>query len=333
MNIAIIGYKNHAARLISIIKNLEICSKLIIFHPDKNKLIKHFSNQSNSGFEIILTDSLNDMLNSSCIFIASPTLNHYEYIMRILPIFNGYIFCEKPPCSSLFETHSLSLLDLKEKERIYFNFNYRFSELAKLCKEALNNNIYGKLISLEFYSSHGLAFKSNYKNNWRNTSNGTLENIVGNVGIHYIDLINYLLNNTKILSVDSLKISEKSRFADSILISISSENCLPSTIFLSYAAPFQNTAKLTFSDGIVELSNGKVTVSSPRETFDKLGMFKSPPNNIIVNYDSSRKYYDQALHDSINFFIDKVKNKDKLSSEDFDCSIKTTERTLSLETT
>jgi len=332
MNISIIGYKNHAERLISIIESLEICSKLTIFHPDKDKLINHFS-RSSKNYELILTNSLEDMIDSSCIFIATPTPTHFEYIIKILPIFKGYIFCEKPPCSSLFETHSLSLLDLKDKERIYFNFNYRFSKLAKICKDALSNNIYGKLISLEFFSSHGLAFKSNYKNNWRNTCNGALENIVGNVGIHYIDLINYLLKSTKILSVDSLKVSENSRFSDSVLILISSENCLPSTIFLSYAAPFQNTAKLTFSDGIVELSNGKVTVSSPRETFDELGMFKSPPNNIVVNYDSSRKYYDQALVDSINFFIDKVKNKDKLSAEDFDCSIKTTESILSLEIT
>jgi predicted dehydrogenase len=331
MNIAIIGYKNHAERLISIIETLGICSKLMIFRPNKDKLISHFS-QSSKNYELVLTSSLDDIIDSSCIFIATPTPTHFDYIIKILPIFKGYIFCEKPPCSSLFETHSLSLLDQKEKERIYFNFNYRFSELSKICKEALSNNIYGKLISLEFYSSHGLAFKSNYKNNWRNTSNGALENIVGNVGIHYIDLINYLLNNAKILSVNSLKISENSRFSDSVLISISSENCLPSTIFLSYAAPFQNTAKLTFSDAIVELSNGKITVRSPRESFDAIGMFKSPPNNIVVNYDSSRKYYDQALVDSINFFIDKVKNKDKLSIGDFNCSIKTTESILSLKT-
>jgi predicted dehydrogenase len=332
MNIAIIGYKNHAARLISIITSLKVCSKLTIFHPDKNKLIKYFCDQSNLGFEIIFTDSLNDMLDSSCIFIASPTLNHYEYIMKILPEFNGYIFCEKPPCSSLLETHSLSLLDLKDKERIYFNFNYRFSELAKLCKEALKKNTYGKLISLEFYSSHGLAFKSNYQNNWRNTSNGMLENIVGNVGIHYIDLINHLLKGTEISSVHSLKVSKNSRFSDSALITVSSENCLPSSIYLSYAAPFQNTAKLTFSDAIIELINGKVSICYPRENFDEHGMFKPPSREVIVNYKNSRDYFDQALFESIKFFIYKVKNKSKLSSEDFDCSIQTTESILSLET-
>jgi predicted dehydrogenase len=330
MNIAIIGYKNHAARLISIIENMEICSKITIFHPDKKKLINHFKHKGSLGLKMVLTSSLNDILDSSCIFIASPTPTHFEYIVKILPLFKGYIFCEKPPCYSLDEAHNLSLINLKDKERIYFNFNYRFSELAKLCKNALINNTYGKLISLEFYSSHGIAFQSKYKNNWRNTSNGVLENLVGNVGIHYIDLVNYLLNGAEISSVNSIKVSAHSRFSDSALITISSKECLPSTVYLSYAAPFQNTAKFTFSDAVVELLNGTVSIRHPRKTFDEAGMFKSPPNTVIVNYGSSRDYYDQALLESIIFFITKVKNKSKLSAEDFDCSIETTKSILSL---
>ena len=330
MNIAIIGYKNHARRLISIINKLNVCSKLIIFHPDKHKLINGF-NRDDLEFEIIFTNVIEDMFEASCIFIATPTPTHYKYLVKILPIFKGYIFCEKPPCSSLEEVHNLSLLKRKDKERIYFNFNYRSSELAKLSKEAITNNTYGKLVSLEFYSSHGLACKPNYKENWRNTSNGVLENIVGNVGIHYIDLANYLLNDVEILSVNSIKISKHSRLSDSFLITLSSEESLPSTIYLSYAAPFQNTAKLTFSDSVIELSNGTVSVRHPRDTFDKSGMFKLPPKKVIVSYQSSREYYNHALMKSIQFFINKVESKNKLSIENFNCSIKTTKNILSLQ--
>ena len=60
MNIAIIGYKNHARRLISNIEILNVCSKLTIFHPNKNKLINNFDSV-NLNFEIVFTSSLKDI--------------------------------------------------------------------------------------------------------------------------------------------------------------------------------------------------------------------------------------------------------------------------------
>ena len=330
MNIAIIGYKNHAGRLISIINKLNVCSKLIIFHPDKHKLINGF-NRDDLEFEIIFTNVIEDILEASCIFIASPTPTHYEYLVKILPIFKGYIFCEKPPCSSFEEVHNLSLLNCKNKERIFFNFNYRSSALAKVCKDAITNNIYGKLISLEFYSSHGLACKPNYQENWRNTSVGMMENIVGNVGIHYVDLLSYLLKKVEVSSVSSIKVSKYSNFADSFLLIMSSEECLPSTIFLSYAAPFQNTAKITFSDAVIELSNGTVSIRNPRDTYNNLGMFELPAKKVIVDYKNSTEYYNHALMKSVQSFINQVEGKNNFSIEDFDCAIKTTKNILSLK--
>lgn len=329
MKIAIIGYKNHASRLISIINSLGICNKLVIYHPNKAKLLYGF-NKKDLCLETVLTDSLDLLLKCNCIFIASPTSTHFEYIFKILPKYKGYIFCEKPPCSSSIEAEKLSLLSISEKERIYFNFNYRFTELSKLCKEAISKKIFGSLISLEFYSSHGMAFQSSYKKNWRNTSSSILENILGNVGIHYIDLVNYLVNDSRISSVNSLKVSKNSNLMDTALINIISKECLPISIFLSYAAPFQNTAKITFSDAIVELSNGKLSLFSPRDTFDSHGFYKPPEQKILNEFENSRDYYNQSLIESIQFFIHQVSNKKKLSSGDFDCSIKSAHNILSI---
>jgi predicted dehydrogenase len=330
MKIAIIGYKNHSSRLISIINSLGICNKLVVYHPNKAKLLNGF-NEKGLYFETVLTDSLDLLLECNCIFITSPTSSHFEYIVKILPKYNGYIFCEKPPCSSSIEAEKLSSLSISDKERVYFNFNYRFTELSKLCKKAIAKKVYGRLISMEFYSSHGMAFQSSYKQNWRNTSSGILENIIGNVGIHYIDLVNYLLDDTKISSVSSLKVSRNSNQMDTALINISSKKCLPISIYLSYSAPFQNTAKLTFSDAIIELSNGRISISSPRETFDSRGFFKPPEKKVLVKFQNSRDYYNQSLVESIQFFINQVNDKKKLISDDFDCSIKTVENILSLQ--
>ena len=330
MNIAIIGYKNHASRLISIINSLNICTKLSVYHPNKAKLLNGF-NEKGLNFETVLTDSIDLLFKSQCIFIASPTATHFEYISKIISKYNGYIFCEKPPCSSLIEVEKLSQLKIREKERLYFNFNYRFTELSKLSKKALSQKAYGSLISLEFSSSHGMAFQSSYKKNWRNTSSSILENIIGNVGIHYIDLVNYLVNETRITSINTLKVSKNSKLIDTALINIASRECLPISIFLSYAAPFQNTAKITFSDAIIELSNGKLSLSSPRDTFDSNGLFKPPEKQILNEFDGSRDYYNQSLVESIKFFINQVHDKNKLNTNDFNCSIKTAHNILSLK--
>ena len=229
MIISIIGYKNHSRRLISIIDSLGLCKKLIVFHPNKEKLRKSF-NSDQLNCEIVLTDLIDELLDSSCIFITSPTSSHYDYLKKILPIFDGYFFCEKPPCATLKEANSLFSLDSSDKERIYFNFNYRSSMFAKVSLDAIKNNTYGKLISLEFCSTHGLACQSEYQDNWRNKSENILENIVGNVGIHYIDLASYLLNNVKLQSISSLKVSKFSRRSDTFFIGLSSDNCLLSSI-------------------------------------------------------------------------------------------------------
>ena len=48
------------------------------------------------------------------------------------------------------------------------------------------------------------------------------------------------------------------KFFDSAFITVQSQVGLPATILLSYASPFENTAKLILSDGIIELINGLI---------------------------------------------------------------------------
>ena len=248
MRVSIIGYKNHALRLKKSISSLGF-SNIVTFNHH--------------------VDDFNDILDSNAFFIASPNATHMDWINK-LSLVDAYIFCEKPPVTNLVDLKKIK--DYREK--FFFNFNYRFSYLSKLIKSFLSTQELGKVININCVSTHGLAHKKKYKKNWRFDGQDFFSSIVGNVGIHYIDLLTYLFGNVKKIDLNiSSVVSKKS--PDSCSINLNYENIL-ANIFLSYSTVFRNKIDVFFEDGIISLNNGLITIQSPRDTFDKNGFFTSP---------------------------------------------------------
>ena len=129
MKVSIIGYKNHAKRLESILNDMRIIPYMWNHH----------------------TDNFTNLIGSDAILISSPNDTHVEYIKKILKMSpQTYIFCEKPPAVNLVELDYLDSLDSNIKGRIFFNFNRRFSYISKLVKEGN----FGKPVHFNFISSH-----------------------------------------------------------------------------------------------------------------------------------------------------------------------------------
>ena len=330
MKIAFIGYKNHAKRLMSVFSELGDCQEILVYYPDFQKLSSNFSDDGISC-RVQLTSSIEDLFEANAIVIASPTHTHWEYLKLILNKFQGYIFCEKPPCKNLKELELFSALEDSNKSRIYFNFNYRSSLFSKICRSAIESEEYGVPISLSFSSCHGLAFKSSFSKNWRNNSEDILENVIGNVGIHYVDLAFHLLGNERGASFSAMKVSGYTKYSDSALITITSQRGLPTTILLSYASPFHNTAAFVFSDAIIELINGAITLKTPRESFDQDGFFAPPSEKLLKTFSSSREYYNDAIKGSVLSFFKVVKNSKKFPLKDYLCSLDSTRALLMIE--
>ena len=103
IDICFIGDGSHATRIKQTLSDLSIKFNLVTF--DRNKAIS----------------SQPEVINCQVIFITSPNDTHADYLADLNKIFNGYIYCEKPPCSSLEEVNNLYLMNHKDKERIYFN--------------------------------------------------------------------------------------------------------------------------------------------------------------------------------------------------------------------
>ena len=293
MKIAIIGYKNHALRL-------------------KKCLI-------NQGYENIINfnyrkHNFKSISDSDAFFIASPNSSHMEWIDKIGGI-NKYIFCEKPPV-----TNEKDLQRLKDyRNKLFFNFNYRFSYLVKTIQDYKKTKELGKVIYVNCISTHGLAYKPAFKNNWRFNSDNFFSSIVGNLGIHYIDLMLYLFGKTKKIDLNYLSIASKN-LPDSCKISLYFSNSLVN-IFLSYATVFKNKIDIFYENGLLSLSNGTISVMAPRETFDDNGFFITPKKQIIKKYINSRDYYDNSLDESIKYFLNCVKKKSNISKNYYKQSI------------
>ena len=164
MKFSIIGYKNHSLRLKNILNDFG------------------YNNIINFNYH---TDKISIIEDSDVFFIATPNDTHVDWIKK-LGNYNKYIFCEKPPATN--ENDLDEIQDYRGK--LFFNFNYRFSYLSKIINNYNNNGELGSPIYINCLSTHGLAFKDSFKDNWRFNNKSLFSSIVGNLGIHYY--YNYL---------------------------------------------------------------------------------------------------------------------------------------------
>ena len=87
LNLGIIGYRNHAGKLISFLEKNSECEINYIYHPTKS-------------LDDRFTNNFSNLYDCDAVIIASPNKTHYEYIEKLTKNFNGYIFCEKPPVTN-----------------------------------------------------------------------------------------------------------------------------------------------------------------------------------------------------------------------------------------
>ena len=106
---------------------------------------------------------------------------------------------------------------------------------------------------------------------------------------------------------------------------------LPSTILLSYASPFENTAKLILSDGIIELINGTITLQTPRDHFDKNGFFSPSNKKILKSFPSSKDYFNDSIAQSVLHFLKITENYHSFPLENYLCSLDSTKALLTSE--
>jgi predicted dehydrogenase len=318
VKIGIIGYRNHALRLINIIEKLSEYEITHIFHPSKTLEDSRFTN------------NLSDMYDSDCILICSPNQTHYPYLKKLLDEFKGYIFCEKPPAITSKELNELQKLPIYEKQRIFFNFNYRFSHLADVLKNCLNSEKIGKIIHINIIASQGLAFKKEYPDSWRANGKNNLHNLLDTLSIHYLDLLNLLFGSQTTNHYFPSLVSGNGTSYDTCYLIFRYNNEITASVLNSYATPYTNQISILGSNGFVSISENNLKIFSPRDTFDSNGFFISPPLTEEKKFDFTSEYIN-SLTASMIFFLNHVKEKNPIDISQFNTSILTNKMILDLK--
>ena len=317
LNLGIIGYRKHAGKLISFIEKRENCKINFIYHPTKQLEDSRFTN------------NFSDLFSCDAVIISSPNQTHFEYIEKLTKNFDGYIFCEKPPVSNINELNKLKKLKINKKRKIFFNFNYRFSELDKLLQKYSNSKQLGQIVKIEIVASQGLAFKKEYIGSWR--SNGTKNKhiLLDTVSIHYLDLIIKNFGTAKNQFYFPKIISKNGTSYDTSHLLFEYKN-FNISIMNSYATPFLGELSIIGTNGYLMIKNNTLEIRSPRNTFDKNNLFITPPIILRKKFNMQQDH-STSLKKSIEFFISHVTQKIPFKNELFETSIRTTDLLLKIK--
>ncbi len=316
IKLGIIGYGNQAKRLITIFNEIKNCNIELVYHPTKS--LEH----SNS------TNNFSDLLDCHAVVITTPNNTHFEYIQKLLENFDGYIFCEKPPLTSKNHIEILEKISKEKKEKIFFNFNYRFGEISKIIKNSSLDEI-GNIISVNITLNHGLAFKTNYQNSWRANAENNQHNILDTLSIHYVDLANFLFGIPKNIRYFPSLMSNNGSSFDTCKIFINYED--GKTIFISnsYASPYLNEITIVGTNGLTSIRDDQIITRSPRDTFNEKGSFIQPPIISEQEYNLENEYI-ASLKSSLLFFISKVEKSESIDLKYFKSSMETNQIILKL---
>lgn len=306
MRLAIIGLRNHAARMAGLVASHPLVSSLIFYHPDKTRLSVDALPKLPKKVEC--SSDFSAVLACDGVVIASPHQTHFDYIMRLVES-RLFILCEKPPANTEAQLNQLATLSSEQKAMIAFNFNYAHTDFAVAAREKLSEGSLGLPLAINFTASHGLAFKTTFANNWRLTEVDPFSTILGNLGIHYLHLVLDLIGPVTDWHLTRWAASPQTNGDDSVALMLNTSQRVAVQIFLSYAAPYTNSAQLLLTDGLIRLDDGRVTIAGPRDSFDGNGRFARPPETTYSEVKSSLDYYNKSILVSLNHFIEGIETQ------------------------
>ena len=315
MKVGVIGHKNHAAKIINILINQKNIKKIKIYLYKKYN--KQNFNLKSKKIEYVY--AIKDLLDTCSIFITSPTKTHKKYIKSFINT-KIYIFCEKPGGNGVVDLNFLKKIKTNRKKEIYFNYNFLFTKQIELIKKMIKNKkTYGNLSFIELKLTNGISFKKEFSNNWRFKSKNIFDQITGNVGSHYINLLIWLFKSVQKKNILKLSLNKKN---DTSLIVLKTGKNILVNMYFSYSNPLSDEFNLFFSNSILRIKDNKIKILKPRDYFDKNKNFISPPVSQTTKINQNFEYLN-SLEKSIKFFLNKVKHNKKIPLKYYDNSLDT----------
>ena len=295
LDVCFIGNGSHANRIKNVLSNIKI---------DFN-FIEH-----DRTLDI---DQQPDVLNSDIIFITSPNNTHIHYLRKLSKIYQGYVYCEKPPINK-FE--DLEIFNLINPSKFFFGFNHRYSEIQKFILQTKRKHDIGELVNINIHMSYPFSLKENYKYSWKSDIEKSPSGVIENLGIHYLDLSVTFLGAVKEVFLNSTNINKTGTAEDTASVSLLHENGSTSQTFVSYATLTREDMYFSFERGDINYNGIEFNAYYPRETFNQEGLSIPPPVVLSKSIDSEL-LYSRSLKNCIDYFISIVLSNDFLDHDLF----------------
>ena len=293
LRIGIIGQGSQYNRISKILKNKGI--KFITYKPPRNK--NYFDRKK-----------FIELKKSNVIFILSPNDTHLKYIKLLQG--NRFIFCEKPPVNKLNDLKELKKI---KNNKIYFNYNFRFSKISEILKNIklfeLKELLYATIIT-----GHGLGFKKDYYKSWRSNRKICKKGVFEIVSAHWIDLINYHFHIKKIQNLNLRNYIKNTNGIDNSYCKILLKNNSEVNIFSSYSTPLIEKMIFVFSNGIVEQNDNFIEIRGPAMNLDKNNYLKKPKLIKRINLNGDQDY-NLSLKKSVTYFLEHAYKNKKFTEE------------------
>ncbi len=269
--------------------------KKIISEQDKNisvnTIIKN-SKSTISNYELV-----EKSMDYDGIIISSPAHTHIGYL-KALSNYKGKILCEKPPAINKEGYYELLNMDLS---RVMFCLNLKYGILGNILDDCLLGK-YGNLTHIDIKVSHGFAYKSNYRNNWRTDFKYNPTGIGASLLIHFVDLLISKLSTPIRSTVCYTNKSNNSKVPDTALSSFIFKGDITSSIYCSYANPYETSINIYLDNNIISYNGKSIVIKGPRDVFDINGNYNNPES---VEYASMKfnDLWDESFGLMLNDFM------------------------------
>ena len=298
MNILFYGYGNHAKRIKKFLDGYIKGPKNYCFLNRNKEKINNLDTFDN------IHDAIKKFRSFSCVFIASPNEYHLENFKDCLNYDIPYIYVEKPAIGieEFIEKRSFKV----PLNFLQIGYHYNYSPAITQLKKIIDDRSSGALLKLDFFFGKGIAFKDNFSQGWRAEN---ISKIKETLGSHLLNIAIYLLGKENIIfSKSTIKKSPENGFYDTYHFSGFTKDSIMISLTASWGSPLNQVIKAYFSDLIWSYDMKTISKIYPRDCFDELGLFKSPP---IINNNCEH----QGINQSIKSFMEKVLSNKKYNFE------------------
>jgi|TARA_B110000438_G_C15814990_1_gene651523 predicted dehydrogenase len=278
-------YKNYSEPVIVISNNL---NEAKLFSQKYN--IKNYSNK--------ITD-IKKFSQINCAYIATPPYAHYKYI-KILSNLKINLLCEKPLIMNNKELDSVKKLIKKNKINLVTCYYRRYLKRFKFIKKLLVQKKIGKILFfrtslIHTPLSHPVApIKKKTKLPWRFLKKFSGGGNFIDMGIHAIDMIDYLMGEIK--DVKAYKSNQQNfyKVEDTMMISFLLKNGITGQgTWCSVADENEDKFEIYGSKGSVKFSmnkNSNVILKIGNNIYTKKITFEKP-------------HHKNLIKDTVHFFI------------------------------